>query len=199
MNTWTATGEFSFIILQQSDGHPKSFEQKIFSHLAAAKACKAEHVWFKIRGLLKTSSIWPFITLMAFVDISSKRPSLKNQNHMEKKTLLMYILIYLDKLALVGLLPALVVPIADNMFTPAVRTSCLNILTVICGGTFLVEQPGSSLMEEYCRFKFMCAQLRVPLAVLGMPHQNVFNLFSSPGMKPNFGECFGIGTNFQEL
>ena len=38
----------------------------------------------------------------------------------------------------------------------------MNILTVIMGGTFLVEQPGSSLMEEFCRFKAMCDRLRVP-------------------------------------
>ena len=30
------------------------------------------------------------------------------------------------------------------------------------GGTFLVEQPGSSMMEEFCRFKAMCERLRVP-------------------------------------
>ena len=36
------------------------------------------------------------------------------------------------------------------------RTCLLNVLAVIAGGTILVEQPGSSVMEFYNRFRWMC-------------------------------------------
>ena len=42
------------------------------------------------------------------------------------------------------------------------RTVLLYFTIVCCGGTFFLEQPGSSLMSEYDRFKFLTKKVRVP-------------------------------------
>lgn len=42
------------------------------------------------------------------------------------------------------------------------RTVLLFFVIVCLGGAFFLEQPGSSLMHEYHRFRFLCTKLRVP-------------------------------------
>jgi hypothetical protein len=36
------------------------------------------------------------------------------------------------------------------------------MLVVAMGGVFIIEQPGSSLLMEHPRMKWLCKQLKVP-------------------------------------
>ena len=46
------------------------------------------------------------------------------------------------------------------------RRACLMVLTLAVGGTFILEQPGSSLMMRHPAMKWVSEQVEVPLLVL---------------------------------
>lgn len=50
-----------------------------------------------------------------------------------------------------------------RLYCKHARTCLLYFVIVCLGGSFMLEQPGSSLMNHYHRFQYLCSKLRVTL------------------------------------